>query len=146
MNMAISERLLKIGEISALSGMSVKTVRYYEELGLLIPTVERSNAGYRLFQLQVLKRLAFIKRARSLGLRLQEIRELLALYDRGKLPCPKVKQQLQRKVQGIEKQIAALKSLQSELQELLDRWQEQPPDGATAVTICPNIQAVRFEE
>ena len=140
METTVSGKWLKIGEVSALSGMPVKTIRYYEEMGLLTPTVERSDTGYRLFQLQVLKRLTFIRRAQSLGLRLQEIQELLALHDRGELPCPEVKQQLQTKVQAIATQISALETLQSELQAILDRWQEQPPASAQAQTICPNIQ------
>jgi DNA-binding transcriptional MerR regulator len=92
---------LKIGEVAANSGISVKTIRYYEDIGLLAPTVERSDTGYRMFQLQVLKRLEFIKRAQSLGLRLQEIQRLLAVHDHGELPCPEVKQQLQAKTQAI---------------------------------------------
>ena len=140
METTVLGKWLKIGEVSALSSMPVKTIRYYEEMGLLTPTVERSDTGYRLFQLKVLERLAFIKRAQSLGLRLQEIQELLALHDRGELPCPEVKQQLEAKVEAIAKQVSALETLQSELQAILDRWQEQPPAYAQTQTICPNIQ------
>lgn len=143
--MVLTNRL-KIGEVAVRSGMPVKTIRYYEDMGLLAPTVERSDTGYRLFQLQVLKRLTFIKRAQSLGLRLQEIQEILALHDQGELPCLEVKQQLQAKVQAIANQIEALETLSTELQGVLDHWQEQPPAHRLAQTICPNIQEVRGEE
>ena len=56
---------LKIGQVSTKSGLPVKTIRYYEEIDLLSPNVERSEAGYRLFDPNVLNRLAFIKRAQS---------------------------------------------------------------------------------
>lgn len=131
---------MKIGEVAVRSGLPVKTIRYYEEMGLLVPTVERADSGYRMFHIQVLERLLFIKRAQSLGLSLQEIQTLLGLYDRGQLPCPEVKQQLQVKVQAIAKQIESLLALQAELQALLDCWQEQPPASQQRQTICPNIQ------
>ncbi len=131
---------LKIGEVAQMSGLSVKTIRYYEDIGLLAPTVERSSTGYRLFHVQVLKRLAFIKRAQSLGLSLEEIKPLLARHDQGELPCPEVKQQLQSKIQAIATQIEALKTRQIELQTIVDLWQEEPSNYHPSQTICPNIQ------
>lgn len=136
---ATAPRQLKIGEVADLSGLSVKTIRYYEDLGLLAPTVERSRNGYRLFQLQVLNRLAFIKRAQSLGLSLQEIKPLLALHDRDELPCPQVKHQLQQKIGAIAAEIETLKTRQTELQNILELWQEQPPTHQLNQFICPNI-------
>lgn len=134
------ERRLKIGEVSSLSGMSVKTIRYYEEIGLLAPATTRSQSGYRLFTPTILNRLAFIKRSQSLGLSLSEIQELLAVHDSGQLPCGAVKQHLLLKVEAITQQIEALEILKSELLGLLSGWQEQPPDNRIAQTICPNIQ------
>ncbi|WP_293153993.1 MULTISPECIES: MerR family DNA-binding transcriptional regulator [unclassified Microcoleus] len=49
MNITVAEKLYKIGSVAGCSGLSVKTVRYYDEMGLLSPAVERSPAGYRLF-------------------------------------------------------------------------------------------------
>lgn len=134
------ERRLKIGEVSSLSGMSVKTIRYYEEIGLLTPATTRSQSGYRLFTPTILNRLAFIKRSQSLGLSLSEIQELLAVHDSGQLPCGAVKQHLLLKVEAITQQIEALEILKSELLGLLSGWQEQPPGDRIAQTICPNIQ------
>lgn len=135
----LSSETLKIGEVAQLSNLPVKTIRYYEDLGLLAPTVERSDHGYRLFHAQVLQRLAFIKRAQSLGLRLDEIQAILGLYNKGQIPCPEVKQQLQAKMQSISAQIAALETLRGELSELLNSWQEQPATTNNQ-NICPNIQ------
>lgn len=134
------ERRLKIGEVSSLSGMSVKTIRYYEEIGLLTPATTRSQSGYRLFTPTILNRLAFIKRSQSLGLSLSEIQELLAVHDSGQLPCGAVKQHLLLKVEAITQQIEALEILKSELLGLLSGWQEQPPGDRIGQTICPNIQ------
>lgn len=128
-----------IGEISAKSGLPVKTIRYYEEIGLLAPTVGRSKAGYRLFNPSVFNRLAFIKRAQSLGLSLSEIQQILEVHDRGELPCGEVRSHLETKVAAISEQIAALETLRSELQGILSGWQDQPP-YSTDRTICPNLQ------
>ena len=140
MEMTVLTNRLKIGEVAYLSGLSVKTIRYYEDIGLLAPTVERSSSGYRLFHEQVLKRLAFIKRAQSLGLSLEEIKLLLARYDLGELPCPGVKQQLQTKIHAIATQIEALRNHHTQLQAILESWQEQPSNHQHSQTICPNIQ------
>lgn len=134
----LSSSLLKIGEVSAQSGLPTKTVRYYDEIGLLLPTVERSESGYRLFKPEILERLSFIKRAQSLGLSLNEVREILSVHDQGKLPCPTAKQQIQDKMQDIQQQIEQLHTLQAELQVLLDRWQEDPVPNDTQ--ICPNLE------
>jgi DNA-binding transcriptional MerR regulator len=135
-----SNQRFKIGEVAATSQLPVKTIRYYEEIGLLAPTVERSETGYRLFTEAVFNRLAFIKRAQSLGLSLTEIQEILGVHDRGHLPCGDVKQHLEAKVQSITEQIENLEMLRSELQGILSGWQEQPPAERIQQTICPNLQ------
>lgn len=132
--------LLKIGEVAAESGLPVKTVRYYEETGLLVPMVERSETGYRLFQPQVLNRLAFIRRSQALGLTLQEIQQILAVHDQGQLPCGDVRQHLELKLEAIEQQIHSLETLRTELRGILSGWQDQPSSDRLAQTICPNIQ------
>ncbi|GAB4285082.1 MAG: hypothetical protein Fur0025_16360 [Oscillatoriaceae cyanobacterium] len=132
---------LKIGQVAAASGLPVKTIRYYEEIGLLEPTVARSDTGYRLFDAGVLNRLDFIKRAQSLGLSLSAIKEILEIRDRGELPCGEVKHRLLGKVEVINSQIQALEMLKSELLELLSEWEERPSTDKLAHTICPNLQA-----
>lgn len=131
---------LKIGQVAAQSGLPVKTIRYYEEIDLLSPNVERSEAGYRLFDPNVLNRLAFIKRAQALGLSLNEISSILAVHDDGELPCGTVRKRLEAKLEDIEAQIEALETLKVELQGVLSAWQEKPPADRIEKTICPNIQ------
>lgn len=136
-----SQQLLRIGEVAGKCQLPIKTVRYYDEFGLLTPTVQRSESGYRLFDDRVLSRLAFIKRAQSLGLSLGEIRDILQVHDRGELPCGEVKHYLQDKVQTITQQIAALELLRTELQSLLADWEEHPSAERAEKTICPNLQS-----
>ena len=131
---------LKIGQVASQSGLPVKTIRYYEEIDLLSPNVERSEAGYRLFDPEVLNRLAFIKRAQSLGLTLNEISSILTVHDDGKLPCGTVRKRLEAKLDDIQIQIEALETLRTELQGVLSAWQEKPSADRIEKTICPNIQ------
>ena len=135
-----SKALLKIGEVALQSGLPVKTIRYYEEIGLLTPTVERSAAGYRLFDAQVLNRLAFVRRSQSLGLSLTEVQQILQVHDQGELPCGEVKQHLQLKLEDLNYQIESLEILRAELQGILSGWQEKPEGDRIRKTICPNIQ------
>lgn len=142
MSSSVVESSLKIGRVAEESGLSVKTIRYYEERGLLVPVVGRSRGGYRLFTPEIFPRLAFIKRAQSLGLSLNEIGEILTLRDRGEIPCGLVKERLLLKLQAINEQIAALEILKSELQDTLSGWQEKPDRDRLARSICPNLQSV----
>lgn len=131
----------KIGEVAAKSGFPIKTIRYYEDLGLLEPSVTRSQVGYRLFNDSVFNRLAFIKRAQSLGLTLKEIQKILTVHDTGTLPCGVVKEILNKKLEAIQEQIRELNLLKTELEGILCGWQEKPNQDKIARTICPNIQA-----
>lgn len=122
------------------SGLSVKTIRYYEDRELLTPVVTRSPAGYRLFKPEIFTRLHFIKRARALGLSLQEIGEILSVRDRGEIPCGIVRERLLLKLRAIREQIEALEILQLELQGVLSGWKEIPDRDSLDCTICPNIE------
>lgn len=140
MSSSLEKQLLKIGQVATESKLPVKTIRYYEDLGLLKSVVKRTESGYRLFHPSVFNRLAFIKRAQSLGLSLQEIQEILLIHDRGNLPCGVVKNRLLSKLAQINHQIEALELLKSELQGILSGWQDKPSPEKISRTICPNIQ------
>ncbi|NBD17674.1 MAG: MerR family DNA-binding protein [Cyanobacteria bacterium] len=139
MSITVSD-LIQIGELSKASGLSVKTIRYYEDLGL-IHAVKRTKGGFRLFEKETtLIRLQFIKQAQSLGMSLEEIGEFLKVRDRGDLPCHEVKQKLQDKATQIDQQIQALQHLQTQIKSLLagaDPILENPEDDR----ICPIIQS-----
>jgi DNA-binding transcriptional MerR regulator len=135
--MLVQERLKQIGLIAKESGVPIKTIRYYEELGLL-QAVDRTEGGYRLFDASVFDRLSFIKRAQSLGLSLAEIKEFLDVHDQGDLPCDQVQVKLQDKIAEIDRQIHQLQVLKLELQGLLPGWEVIPEYLES--TICPIIQ------
>jgi MerR family transcriptional regulator, copper efflux regulator len=134
--MLVQEQSKQIGVVAKESGVPIKTIRYYEELGLL-KSSGRTEGGFRLFNTDVLARLHFIKRAQSLGLTLAEIKEFLNVHDEGELPCGHIKTKLEDKVQAIDDQIQQLLVLKQDLSEMLSGWEIQSETYHS--TICPII-------
>lgn len=126
-----------IGAVAKEAGLPVKTIRYYDEIGLL-KTLGRTAGGYRLFAPDVQARLGFIKRAQALGLSLSEIKDFLALHDQGDLPCDQIKAKLEAKLADIEHHIAQLQLLRQELAGLLSGWAAVP--ARSPQTICPILE------
>ncbi|MBN3874462.1 heavy metal-responsive transcriptional regulator [Nostoc sp. JL33] len=131
------KKLLLIGQVTDLSKIPIRTIRYYESLGL-INSSRRTEGGFRQFSLDVLTRLAFIKRAQNLGLSLEEIGNILQVYDQGQAPCGEIKEKLEDKVLQIDRQIDQLLTLRSEIEGLLSGWKNM--GGQHEDTICPIIQ------
>jgi MerR family transcriptional regulator, copper efflux regulator len=128
---------MKIGQLSAQSKVPIKTIRYYEEIGLL-PTPDRNEGNFRLFSSENVARLLFIKRLQSLGLSLQEVKECLTVFDRGELPCADLQAKLRQHVEAIDLQIQDMMALRQQLCETLQNWDETPMPQADI--ICPNLQ------
>ncbi len=102
-----SSRLLLIGEVARITGFSPKTLRYYEEVGLIQPA-SRTEAGYRLYGEPEVARLEFIKRARLVGLTLKEIKELIDLRADEELYKRRLEEILEARVVEIERRIVGL--------------------------------------
>jgi MerR family transcriptional regulator, Zn(II)-responsive regulator of zntA len=117
---------LRIGELAAELGLNPKTIRYYEEIGLL-PAPRRTDAGYRLYGAADRERLRFIAKAKAIGFTLREIGEILALRDGGAEPCPHLGTLLDRKLAAVDAQLRLLGELRVDLQALR---------AETAVTAC----------
>jgi DNA-binding transcriptional MerR regulator len=135
--MLAQEALKQIGSVAKESGVPIKTIRYYDELGLL-KTSGRTEGGFRLFNSDVFVRLHFIKRAQRLGLSLLEIKEFLDVHDQGNLPCDRIQIKLKNKLSAIEQQIEQLLILKLELEGLLSGWETIPENPEE--TICPIIE------
>ena len=111
---------MQIGELAKLTNTSTKTIRFYEDSGLLPPPA-RSPSGYRDYGPEVMDRLRFIHRGQAAGLTLQKVRQILAIHDRGEVPCGHVRQVLSSRLDQVRAQIAELVALEGHLQTLLDR-------------------------
>jgi DNA-binding transcriptional MerR regulator len=108
---------LKVSDVASEVGVSPDTIRFYEREGL-IARPQRTSNGYRQFDIDVVRRVRFIKGAQSLGLRLAEIRELLEIQDRGACPCGHTRDLVNRRLEEIDAEITELRRLRSELKSL----------------------------
>lgn len=133
---------MRIGQVAAASGVTEKTIRYYEEIGLLDPP-ERTPSGYRDYERGVIDKLRFVKAAQSIGLSLGEIREVIALRDRGETPCEHVVDLVRRRAEEIETQIAELESVRADLNRLVRRARTLDPARCEPDKICHVIDAGR---
>ena len=124
-----------IGEIAERSGVPAKTLRYYEDIGLLAPP-ERTAAGYRVYDDVVLDRLAFIRAAQATGLTLGEIRGIVALRDDGEAPCGHVLDLLRSRSQEIARRIRELRTLQRDLDALVHRAEDLDPADCAPRRVC----------
>ena len=116
-----SSEWIRIGAAAQQAGMSVKTVRFYSDEGL-IPTAGRTEGGYRLYHHQVVGELHLIQNLRGLGLPLSTIRNYLAAKREGACQCEQIKQSMREQQQAIHQKIAALQNLQQELSETMQGW------------------------
>jgi DNA-binding transcriptional MerR regulator len=105
---------MKIQELAKITGVSTKTIRYYEEIGLL-PEPARARNNYRQYSEQDVERVRLVVGARRLGLSLDEISEVLALRERCAAPCRALLERLERKADEIAERIRELRRLESEL-------------------------------
>src|SRR3954470_6848534 len=106
--------LLAIGELGKRSGMAPSALRYYEEFGLI--TSVRTSSGQRRFERSTLRRLAFVRAARNVGLTLEEIAAALATLPDGRPPTRADWIRLSRSWQArLDEQIAALQALRNDL-------------------------------
>ncbi len=110
---------MNIGDAAAQSGLPAKTIRYYEDIGLVSPA--RSNNGYRDFSDTDLHKLAFVQRARSLGFSIEECRALLSLYDQHDRASADVKALAKAHLEQISEKIKALQAMQKTLGDLVHK-------------------------
>ena len=127
--------VMKIGELAERAGTSVKTIRYYDRVGVLRPP-ERSESGYRLYGEAALDRYRFVRAAQAVGLRLGEIREILGLRDRGETPCGFVVDLIGRRAAELDARIAELVALRDELHRLDRRARRLDPRRCDPRLVC----------
>ena len=111
---------MRIGELSARTAVPTKTIRYYEEIGVL-PAAARSPNGYRAYGPDAIERLEFVKDAQATGLTLEEISRVLRLRSRGEPTCAHVRHLLDHHLEQLDARIAALEATRNRLAAIIDR-------------------------
>lgn len=124
---------MNIGEASRRSGLPPKTIRYYEEVGLVRP--ERAANGYRDYKERDVHLLRFLQRSRSLGFSIDEARTLLSLYGDASREAKDVRYIAGRRMSEIDRKIAELQSLKQALSRLTEQCAGDGPD-------CPILEEI----
>jgi DNA-binding transcriptional MerR regulator len=122
------ERPLTVGQLARATGVTAKTIRYYEQVGVL-PVPKRSGAGYRHYSRHDVHRLLFIRRARALGLSLTKLKALTAELDSGECLTmrPRLHALVMEQLRTVQQQIAEFQLLERQLAQVLHRLQTAAP-------------------
>jgi DNA-binding transcriptional MerR regulator len=127
---------LTVSQLAAKAGVSPHTVRYYERVGLLA-TAKRSSAGYRLYDEEAASRLRFVKGARRLGFRIEDVRQLIAARDGGLCLCGNVEAIVRERLDEVEARFEHLAAIRDALADLLERYPaEACPDEKASAWPC----------
>lgn len=130
---------MRIGELAHRARVSPKTIRYYEDLGLL-PAPRRTESGYRQYTEDDAARLDLIARAKRLGLSLGEVAGVLAICQAGQLPCSHVIALLDRRIAEADRLVEELNAFRAELARVRQAAASGIPEGA----VCGIIEHERL--
>jgi DNA-binding transcriptional MerR regulator len=134
------ERLLTIGQLAQATGVSAKTIRYYEQVGVL-PVPSRSGAGYRQYARGDVHRLLFVRRARALGLSLATLKTLMAELDSGACLTmrPRLHTLVTEQLHTVQQQIAEFQLLEQQLTQVLRRLESDASAPHTERCQCLDL-------
>jgi len=126
---------MRIGELAERAGTTAKTLRFYEEQGLL-PPADRTTSGYRDYKSDAVARVDFVHRGQAAGLTLAQIQQILDIRDSGSAPCEHVRDLLDTRLAAIEQQIAQLTALHDSIAVLRDAAAGLAPDSCDPDLVC----------
>ena len=131
--------LLNIGETAKASGVSAKMIRHYEKVGLF-PEAQRTEAGYRQYTDREVSTLRFIRQSRDLGFSIDQIRELLGLWQDKRRPSRQVKALAQAHLQELDAKLEELSAMKATLAHLVNHCHgDDRPD-------CPIVEGLANED
>ncbi|GII54151.1 heavy metal-responsive transcriptional regulator [Planotetraspora thailandica] len=132
---------MRIGVLAAQTGHTTKTIRFYEDAGLL-PEPPRTSAGYRDYPAEAVTRLAFVRDAQAAGLTLADIRSILVIRDSGQAPCQHVTDLLDQHLTLVEQRLAELTQARDALHDLKRRARTTDPADCSEDQVCSILTVV----
>ncbi len=131
----MSAAIVSIGDLARATGVAVETIRYYERIGLL-PAPARTAGNYRSYDAAHQRQLSFIRRSRDLGFTVEQVRALLDLAARTDRDCAEVDRIARGHLEDVERKIADLEGLRSELHDMIDHC------GRSTVAECRIVRSL----
>ncbi len=131
---------MKIGELADRSGVTAKTIRYYESIGLM-PAPDRTTSNYRDYGDDAEGRLRFVRDSQAAGLTLAEVASILEMKDAGESTCEHTRDLVQRHIDEIDQQIAALRENRKVMVALADAAGSMDPGTCSDPTRCQVISS-----
>jgi MerR family mercuric resistance operon transcriptional regulator len=131
--------LLNIGQVARQTGVTVETVRFYEKQGL-IAAPQRSDAGYRQYPPETVKRVQFIQHAKEVGFTLKDIGDLLALRREPGTTCTDIKLRATQKIEEVDQKIQDLKRIREALGRMIMKC-----SGRGALSECPILEVLELD-
>lgn len=126
---------MRIGQLAKETGTTTKTLRFYEESGLLTPA-KRLSSGYRDYADDAVAQVGFIHRGQAAGLTLAQIRQILEIREHGQAPCAHVQSLLGERLAELDAQIVELLALQETISQLHRDVSTPDPDSCSAEQVC----------
>ncbi len=135
----MTDNRLFIGKVAKHADVNPKTIRYYEAVGLL-PAAPRGENRYRLYPKETIELLLFIAKAKAIGLKLAEIREIVTIRHQGRQPCRHVRSLIDHKVADLDQMLTDLIALRRRLKRLLAEWKVRGRRLGSEAVVCPHIE------
>lgn len=134
---------MNIGEAAGAAGVSAKTIRYYESIGL-IRTPDRTENGYRVYDHRDVQTLRFVQRARKLGFSVRQVRDLLALWMDRERSSADVKSVARAQLAEIDRRMSQLAAMRDTLTHLMERCHgDARPDCPILADLAGDEEAVK---
>ena len=130
--------IMQIGELAKTAGVTTKTIRYYESIGVLEEPA-RTASGYRSYGPTAIERLDFVKQAQASGLALAEIKSILEIKDQGGQTCEHTKALLRQRLDDLDAKIVELEAARVELRAMYERASALDPAECTDENRCQII-------
>lgn len=127
---------MTIGQLAQKSDTDPQTVRYYERQGLIAKPI-RTTSNYRLYDLDTIDRLTFIKRAKEIGFSLRDIKKLLEMADGEVITCSEVKEFAETRLTKIHSQLSGLKAMEKTLSNLVKQC-----ENSDKISECPILETL----
>ena len=138
------KKSMTVRAVSKSASVTPEVVRYYTRIGLIKPQKNRKN-GYKLYDQNDIYKIIFIRKAKSLGYTLKEIKKILSHSTTGTSPCPMVRRIIERRITENRQRLNAMLALQTRMETAVKQWKDLPdgiPDGNS---VCVLIESFTHE-